>query len=76
MLLFTAVTIMIYDYLKKAGEKVSFLWLRSFMISNAGKYKRLTREKTGKTGPLYYIWIASINLALICIIITFLTFKV
>ena len=71
---YVVVTIMIYDYLKKAGEKVSLLWLRLFMIKNTSRYKKLTKEKTGKTGPLYYIWIASINLALICVIILFSKF--
>ncbi len=74
VVLYITSTIMIYDYLKKAGEKVSFLWLRLFMISNTSKYKKLTREKTGKTGPLYYIWIISINMALICVIILFSKF--
>lgn len=69
VVLYVASTIMIYEYLRKAGEKVSFLWLRMFMIKNAGRYKELTREKSGKTGYLYYIWIASINLALICFIL-------
>lgn len=64
-------TILIYNYLKNAGEKVSFLWLRLFMISNVSRYKKLTKERTGKTGPLFYAWIISINLALICVIILF-----
>ncbi len=75
VVLYIVSTIMIYDYLMKAGEKGSFLWLRFSMIPNVGKYKKLTLEKTGKTGPLYYIWIASINLALICVIILFSKFR-
>ena len=69
VVLYVVSTILIYDYLSKSGEKVSFLWIRLFMIKNASRYKKLTREKTGKTGYLYYIWIASINLALICFIL-------
>jgi len=63
---FVASTIMIADYLKRAGEKVSFLWLRVLMIKYAGRYKEITRERTGKTGPLFYIWIVSINITLGC----------
>ncbi|MCK5005695.1 MAG: hypothetical protein KAS21_11425, partial [Candidatus Aminicenantes bacterium] len=59
VVLYVVSTILIYDYLSKSGEKVSFLWIRLFMIKNASRYKKLTREKTGKTGYLYYIWIAS-----------------
>ena len=69
VVLYVVSTILIYDYLSKSGEKVSFLWIRLFMIKNASRYKKLTREKTGKTGYLYYIWLASINLALICFIL-------
>ena len=72
---YIVVTIMIYDYLRKAGEKVSFLWMRIFMIKNAGRYKKLTKEKTGETGPLFYWWVISINLAFVCVIILFSGFK-
>ena len=75
VVLYVVATIMIYDYLKKTGEKVSLLWVRFFMISNVSKYKKLTKKKTGKIGPLYYIWVASINLALICVIILFSKFQ-
>ncbi len=75
VVLYIVSTIMIYDYLKKTGEKVSWLWLRFSMIPNVGKYKKLTIEKSGKTGPFYYIWIASINMALICVIILFSKFR-
>lgn len=68
---FVVTTIMIYSYLKTNGENVSFLWLRLKMISYANKYRDITRKKTGKTGPLFYLWIISINLALICSILFF-----
>jgi len=74
VVLYITSTIMIFDYLRKAGERGSFLWIRFAMIPNVNKYKKITNEKTGKTGPLYYIWIASINLALICVIILFSRF--
>jgi len=75
IVLYIVSTIMIFDFLKKAGEKGSFLWIRFAMIPNVNKYKKISTEKTGKTGLLYYIWIVSINLALVCVIILFSKFR-
>ena len=69
VIVFLVSTIMIYSYLKDKDEKVSFLWIRLFMISYADKYKKLTKKETGKTGYLFYFWIISINLALISAIL-------
>jgi hypothetical protein len=70
MLLFAAifmvVTMVIYNFLKKRGEKVTFIWLKLMMISYVDHYKKITKEETGRVGILYYIWIISINLALLC----------
>jgi len=60
---------MIYSYLKNRGENVSFIWLRLFMISYASKYKRITKDETGKVGYLFYYWIISINIALFCALV-------
>jgi len=72
VIIFIVTTIMIYSYLKDKGEKVSFLWLRLFMISYANKYKKITKQETGKTGYLFYVWIISINIALISAILILL----
>jgi len=72
VLVFIVTTMMIYSYLKDKGKKVSFLWIRLFMISYANKYKKLTKEETGKTGYLFYLWIISINIALISAILILL----
>ena len=50
-------TIMIYDYLKKRGEKVSFLWLRLLILSYVPRYYKITKAETGKAGYLLYLWI-------------------
>ena len=72
VIIFIVTTIMIYSYLKDKGEKVSFLWLRLFMISYANKCKKITMDETGKTGYLFYVWIISINIALISAILILL----
>jgi hypothetical protein len=60
-----AVTLIIYDNLRKRGNPVGFLWLRLMAPAYAFRYKKITRSETGKTGPLFYHWILSINLALV-----------
>ncbi len=69
VLVYVVSTLMIYSYLKDKGEKVSFLWLRLFMISYANRYKKLTKNETGKVGYLFYLWIVSVNVALISAIL-------
>ena len=64
-LVFVITTMMIAGYLKKRGEKVQFLWIKLMMISYADQYRRITKQETGKVGVLYYIWIISVNLALL-----------
>jgi hypothetical protein len=72
IIIFVVSSIMIYNYLKNRGEKVNFLLLRLMLLSYASKYRELTKQETGKTGILFYLWIISINAALLCFIL-FLT---
>ncbi len=64
-LVFVITTMMIATYLRKRGEKVQFLWIKLMMISYADQYRKISRKETGRVGVLYYIWIISINLALL-----------
>ncbi|MEW6015335.1 MAG: hypothetical protein AB1690_08435 [Candidatus Zixiibacteriota bacterium] len=61
---------MIYNYLKKRGEKVNFMWLKAYGPRYATRYKALTRQETGSIGVLYYHYLFSINLALVFGLIT------
>lgn len=56
---------MIYFDLRGRGESVNFFLLRMMAPFYAYRYRRITREKTGRTGPLFYHWIVSINGALV-----------
>ena len=67
-----AVTMIIYIFLRKRGIPVSFLWLRLMAPACAFGYKKVTGSETGKTGPLFYHWIVSINLALVFAVISIL----
>ena len=62
-------TIMIYEALWKKGRKVSFFLLRLMSPKYASDYKEITRQETGKTGPLFYHWIVSIYAALVAAIL-------
>lgn len=74
VIVYVVSTVMIYAHLKDRGEKVSFLWLRFFMISYTNRYKKLTKNETGKVGYLFYMWIISVNVALISAIFVLFIF--
>jgi hypothetical protein len=66
--LFVVFSILIVHEVSKRGVKISFLWLRIYIIKYIHQYRKITIEETGRVGPLYYPCIISINLALVCAI--------
>ena len=66
---FVISSLMMVSYLNKRGEKINFIFLRLLIIPYANKYIKLTNEETGKTGYLFYLWIISINCALLFIVL-------
>jgi len=63
-------TIMIYSFLKDRNEKMqSFIFINLFVFRYIKIYKTITKNKTGKIGYLYYLWIFTINLALLCFVL-------
>ena len=67
-------TMLIYENLRKRGEKVSFFWLRVMAPSYVSKYKELTKRETGRVGTLFYHWIVSINLTLALVLVALLVY--
>ena len=63
---FVVFSILIVAALDKRNVKVNFLWIRILIIKYANQYRKITLEETGKVGILFYLWIFSINLALVC----------
>ena len=61
---------MIYFDLRGRGESVNFFLLRVIAPFYAYRYRRITREETGRTGPLFYHWVVSINGALVFGLVT------
>jgi hypothetical protein len=71
VIVFVITTIMIYAFLKERNVKLeSFVFIRIFIFKYVSKYKTITKNETGKIGYLYYLWIISINLALLCIVLS------
>jgi len=58
-------SLLIYDALRKRGRDPSFILLRLYIPSYACEYRKLTVAETGRTGPLFHHWFASIYTALI-----------
>jgi len=69
---YVVTTILIYEALRKRGLEVNFLLLRLLALKYASQYREITREESGKTGPLFFHWIFSINVALIAVIVMML----
>ena len=66
--LFVIFSIMIVNEVSKRGIKINFFLLRLYIIKYIHQYKNITKQETGKIGPLYYPCIISVNLALVCAI--------
>ena len=63
-------TIMIYSFLKAKNEKLqNFIFINFFIFRYLKRYKTITKNETGKIGYLYYLWLFTINLALLCFVL-------
>jgi hypothetical protein len=61
-----ASAVMIAAALQKRGIKVNWVFLRVLILSRyLGQYKEVTRQETGRTGPLFYSYIIAMNVALV-----------
>lgn len=70
--LFVIFSIMIVNEVSKRGTKINFFLLRLYIIKYIQQYKQITKQETGKVGPLYYPCVVSVNLAWIFAIAGFL----
>lgn len=62
--------VMIGAALQKRGIKVNWIWYRVLIVSKyLGQYRDVTRQETGKIGPLFYSYVISMNLALLAAIL-------
>jgi hypothetical protein len=57
------------SYIGSRGHKVNWLLIRLFLFRYMHQYHELTVQESGKTGPWFYSYIISMNLALVCAVI-------
>ena len=60
-----AFMIMITSYLSKQGIKINYFLLRLYIIKYVHQYRKITMAGSGKPGPLYYPFVASMILTLV-----------
>ena len=72
---YVVATIRIMDYVQKKGVKINWFLVRLLLPSYVGKYQKLTREETGKTGVWFYHWIIAINGLLVFAVLAILIDK-
>lgn len=63
------VSILIFESLRRRGEKVNFLFLRFMLPFYAHRYAEVTRAESGKPGPLFLHFLLAFNLALACVVV-------
>lgn len=56
---------MIFDALRRRGEKVDFLLIRLLLPIWVHRYGVLTREEGGTTGSLFYHYVIAFTVALV-----------
>lgn len=65
-----AASILIANDIKKRGLPVSYIWLRVMIIKYLHQYSKITKQETGRVGPLFYHYVIPINIALVLAILT------
>jgi hypothetical protein len=61
-----ASAVLIAEALHKRGVKVNWVFLRFLILSKyLGQYRDITRQETGRSGPLFYSYLIAMNLALV-----------
>ena len=69
---FVVLAMMMTHEVSKRGVKINFLWIRLYIFKYMHQYKQLTKQETGRVGPLFYPAIAAINLALVLTVVFFI----
>lgn len=65
-------TIFIYEFHHRRNDKTpSFLLVNFYIFKFVSKYKKITKSETRRIGPLFYLWVISINIALLSAVLLF-----
>ena len=60
-----AAAMMIASFLSKRGVRINYLFIRLFIFGYVRQYRQVTMEESGKSGPLFYMFVTSWVLALV-----------
>jgi predicted transcriptional regulator len=69
MIFNVVVTMIIISKLSRRGVKINIIFLRLLFPKYVHQYKKMVTQETGRESSLYYIWLVSINLALVLCIV-------
>ena len=61
--------ILIASDLSRRGVSINIIWLRVMILKYLHEYSKVTREETGKVGPLFYHYVVPLNIALVVFIL-------
>ena len=65
-----ASALMVAGVLQKHGVKINWFLFRTFLLSKyLRQYRDITRRETGRTGPLFYVYVIAINITLVTAIV-------
>ncbi|MBN1919776.1 MAG: hypothetical protein JW892_00910 [Anaerolineae bacterium] len=56
--------VLIARELERRGLPVNYVWLGLFIPKYIGQYARITHEETGRVGPLFYLFVLPLSVAL------------
>jgi hypothetical protein len=62
-------SILIARDIDRRGVPVSFLWLRLMILKYLHQYATITKEETGRVGPLFYHYVVPLNVALVLAVV-------
>jgi hypothetical protein len=58
-------SILIVRYLQNRGVKINYLLIRLMIIKYLSQYREMTRQETGRVGPLFYHYVVPLLFALV-----------
>jgi hypothetical protein len=64
-------SIVITSWLSKSGIKINYPFIRVLIIKYIHQYRKITQQESGKSGPWFYSYVISMNLALVFAIVGF-----
>lgn len=55
--------VLVSRFLEQRGHSISFFRFRAMILTYLEQYRRITREETGRVGPLFYHYVVPLYVA-------------